>query len=106
MAPTSSAGLDRRTFLQVSAIAGGGLLVGLAAPRVLTQPAAPRDPLLTRPSTYITINPDNTFTIMAKNPETGQGVKADRKKAVEWYRKAAEAGDEAARGELERLGAR
>ena len=27
------------------------------------------------PNTYITINPDNTFTIIAKNPETGQGVK-------------------------------
>jgi isoquinoline 1-oxidoreductase beta subunit len=27
------------------------------------------------PDTYITIHPDNTFTIIAKNPETGQGVK-------------------------------
>ena len=27
------------------------------------------------PNTYITINPDNTFTIIAKNPETGQGIK-------------------------------
>ena len=26
-------------------------------------------------SNYITINPDNTFTIVAQNPETGQGIK-------------------------------
>ena len=24
---------------------------------------------------YITVNPNNTFTIVAKNPETGQGIK-------------------------------
>jgi isoquinoline 1-oxidoreductase beta subunit len=27
------------------------------------------------PNTYITIHPDNTFTIIAKNPETGQGIR-------------------------------
>jgi len=27
------------------------------------------------PDTYITIHPDNAFTIIAKNPETGQGIK-------------------------------
>ena len=27
------------------------------------------------PSNYITINPNNTFTIVAKNPETGQGIR-------------------------------
>jgi isoquinoline 1-oxidoreductase beta subunit len=27
------------------------------------------------PSTYITVHPDNTFTIIAKNPETGQGIR-------------------------------
>jgi len=74
MAPSAaSPGLDRRTFLQVSALAGGGLLVGLAAPRVLTQERPSTASLA--PSTYITINPDNTFTIVAKNPETGQGVR-------------------------------
>lgn len=38
--------------------------------------------------------------------ESGQGVRADRGKAIEYYRKAAVAGDEAARDELQRLGAR
>ena len=69
--------LDRRAFLQVSAVAGGGLLIGLYTPDVLAQrgggPGAPAASLA--PNTYITINPDNTFTIIAKNPETGQGVK-------------------------------
>ena len=69
--------LDRRAFLQVSAVAGGGLLIALYTPDVLAQrgggPGGPAASLA--PNTYITIHPDNTFTIMAKNPETGQGVK-------------------------------
>src|SRR5688572_11841869 len=78
MAETLDPKLDRRAFLQVSAVAGGGLLIGLYAPDVLAQgrgggPGGPAASLA--PSTYITINPDNTFTIIAKNPETGQGVK-------------------------------
>ena len=35
----------------------------------------PRPGASLAPNTYITINPDNTFTIVAKNPETGQGIK-------------------------------
>ena len=71
--------LDRRAFLQVSAVAGGGLLIGLYAPDLLAQgrgggPGGANAASLA-PNTYITIPPDNTFTIIAKNPETGQGVK-------------------------------
>jgi isoquinoline 1-oxidoreductase beta subunit len=70
--------LDRRAFLQVSAVAGGGLLIGLYETDVLTQgraggPGGSAASLA--PNTYITIHPNNTFTIIAKNPETGQGVK-------------------------------
>jgi TPR repeat protein len=36
--------------------------------------------------------------------ETGQGARADRKAAIDWYRKALAAGDQAARDELARLG--
>lgn len=69
--------LDRRAFLQVSAVAGGGLLIGLYAPDVLAQGrgGGPGSAASLAPDTYITINPDNTFTIVAKNPETGQGIK-------------------------------
>ena len=68
--------LDRRSFLQVSAVAGGGLLIGLAVPDLLAQRGGgPGGGASLAPNTYITINPDNTFTIIAKNPETGQGIK-------------------------------
>lgn len=69
--------LDRRAFLQVSAVAGGGLLISLYTPDVLAQrgagPGAGAASL--SPNVYITIHPDNTFSIMAKNPESGQGIK-------------------------------
>ena len=77
MAPTlKESRLDRRAFLQVSAVAGGGLLIGLYVPDVLAQRAGgPGNAASLAPNTYITIHPDNTFTIIAKNPETGQGIK-------------------------------
>ena len=72
--------LDRRSFLKVTSLAGGGLMLGLYTTETLAQRGgggrggapAPQPP----PDTYITINPDNTFTIIAQNPETGQGIKA------------------------------
>jgi len=68
--------VDRRSFLQVTALAGGGLIIGLYAPDLFAQrgggPGAAPAPLA---SSYITINPDNTFTIVAQNPETGQGIR-------------------------------
>lgn len=75
--------VSRRTFLRVSAIAGGGLLLTsvfepldavealVGAPRDGAVPAAD-DPRL---SAYISLTPDGVVTIMAKNPEIGQGVK-------------------------------
>ena len=64
--------LSRRTFLRVSALAGGGMLIaahveGLDA---LTQSGADFTP-----NAFIRITPDNIVTIIAKNPEVGQGVK-------------------------------
>jgi isoquinoline 1-oxidoreductase beta subunit len=68
---------DRRTFLQVSAVAGGGLVIGLYSSDMLAQrgggPGGTAASLA--PHVYITIHPDNTFTIISKNPETGQGIK-------------------------------
>ena len=59
-------------------MAGGGLLIGLYTPDVAAQgrpagPGASAESLA--PNTYITVHPDNTFTIIAKNPETGQGIR-------------------------------
>jgi isoquinoline 1-oxidoreductase beta subunit len=69
--------LDRRSFLKVSALAGGGIVIGLyTEPEIFSQQrGAPPAPTPVNPSTYITVNPDNTFTIIAKNPETGQGIR-------------------------------
>src|ERR671922_413592 len=71
--------LDRRAFIKVSALAGGGLMIGLysdaglfAQERNLANPTV-ATPI--NPNTYIKVHPDNTFTIVAKNPETGQGIK-------------------------------
>src|SRR5262245_13939363 len=70
--------VGRRTFLQASAVAGGGLMIGLYAPRVGAQGGRAGGPGAAPsidPNIYITVNPNNTFTIVAKNPETGQGIK-------------------------------
>src|SRR6478672_4135368 len=74
--------VDRRSFLQVSALAGGGVMIGMYAPSVLSQGrgaggpgGAPQAPQALNPSFYITVQPNNRFTIMAKNPETGQGIR-------------------------------
>jgi isoquinoline 1-oxidoreductase beta subunit len=65
----------RRSFLRVTALAGGGILLGtyvepLAS--VLAQTPANGDFM---PNAFIRVSRDNVITIMAKNPEIGQGVK-------------------------------
>jgi len=74
--------LNRRSFLKISTVAGGGVMIGLyagTATEVLGQgqrgAGGPGGAAAPNPNVYITINPDNTFTIIGKNPETGQGIK-------------------------------
>jgi isoquinoline 1-oxidoreductase beta subunit len=66
--------VNRRSFLRVTSLAGGGVLLGLVVkpPKASAQfgPSAP--PV---PNNYIKIDPDGTITIMAKDPEVGQGIK-------------------------------
>ena len=77
---TKTSQIDRRTFLKVTTLAGGGLMLGLYTQSDAVSQGrggglfAPAE--AAPPDTYITIHPDNTFTIIAKNPETGQGIKA------------------------------
>jgi isoquinoline 1-oxidoreductase subunit beta len=69
--------LNRRSFLRVSAIAGGGLLLG-ACLEPLASAAAPVGGDATAvftPNAFIRIGADGAITILAKNPEIGQGVK-------------------------------
>jgi isoquinoline 1-oxidoreductase beta subunit len=68
--------IDRRSFLKVTAMASGGMLLALyASPldEVFAQMGFPQVKLV--PGSFIMIHPDNTFTIMSKNPETGNGAR-------------------------------
>jgi isoquinoline 1-oxidoreductase beta subunit len=74
--------VDRRSFLRVTALAGGGIMLGsyfdlfgtneaIAATAALPGGAAGEF----APNAYIRIMPDGIVTIIAKNPEIGQGMK-------------------------------
>src|SRR6266852_4923128 len=68
----SASSLDRRTFLKVSAAAGGGLLVGGTLSDLM-------DPVVTAagvfaPNVWVRIGVDDTVTIMLSQLEMGQGV--------------------------------
>ena len=66
--------MDRRSFLKASAVAGGGVLLGLyVEPEVLAQGRGQQTP--PDPHNYIKVAADGAVTIVAKNPEVGQGVK-------------------------------
>ena len=68
--------VSRRNFLRVSALAGGGMMLAVhldAVADVLAQPGMRRAPL--SPNAFIKITPDGVITLIAKNPEVGQGVK-------------------------------
>jgi len=69
--------VDRRSFLKISALAGGGMMAAAyldPLSRVLAQgPQAP--PVAFVPTAFVKVTPDNIVTIIAKNPEIGQGVK-------------------------------
>jgi isoquinoline 1-oxidoreductase beta subunit len=76
------AGLDRRGFLKLSALAGGGLALGLylksspigfAAEVVSAADAAAAAEF--SPNAFIRISPQGVITLIAKNPEIGQGIK-------------------------------
>jgi isoquinoline 1-oxidoreductase beta subunit len=66
--------LTRRTFLTASLAAGGGLLLTVSAPQ-LAWSEAEHAPAETKLTSFIRIARDGTVTILAKNPEMGQGVK-------------------------------
>src|SRR4051812_36847136 len=79
--------LDRRSFLRVSSLAGGGVAFGLislseaeAQDKGAPKGGAPKGggfgaPALLSPNNFIEIAADGTVTIVAKNPDTGQGIR-------------------------------
>jgi isoquinoline 1-oxidoreductase beta subunit len=64
--------VDRRTFLTVSAAAGGGLIVG-GYLRGVAEPTASAAGIFA-PNVWVRIAPDDTVTIMLSQLEMGQGV--------------------------------
>lgn len=72
---TVSVRVDRRSFLRVAAIAGGGLMLSAYVEPVhdLLAKALPADPFM--PNAFIKIALDGKITIIGKNPEIGQGIK-------------------------------
>src|SRR5215208_6850145 len=67
---------NRRDFLRVTGIVGGGLLFASYVD-TLEAATAPWSPPLAdwSPNAFIRMTPDGIVTIVAKNPEIGQGVK-------------------------------
>jgi isoquinoline 1-oxidoreductase beta subunit len=69
--------VNRRAFLRVSALAGGGMMLASyfepIAQALAQTPQAPPPPLV--PNAFFSISADGAVTIMAKNPEVGQGIK-------------------------------
>ncbi len=67
--------IDRRSFLRLSALAGGGLMIAAyfePVAKVFGQAPATTNFIS---SAFIKISPDGVITLMAKNPEIGQGIK-------------------------------
>jgi len=69
-----TATLSRRTLLKAGALAGGGLMLTASMP-MLAKAATASGTASAMLNAYVSIAPDNTITIVGKNPEIGQGIK-------------------------------
>jgi isoquinoline 1-oxidoreductase beta subunit len=69
-----AAAVDRRTFLKVSAVAGGGLMIGGGLSALGEAGGAVAAAGLFEPNVWVRITPDDTVTIMLSQLEMGQGV--------------------------------
>jgi len=101
-------GLARRSFLKVAAMSGGGMALSLALPALADGYGAGQSARLTK---LVTIDRAGTITIMAKNPEIGQGVMTSLPMMIaeeldcDWASVVVEQGDyDAARYERQRAG--
>ena len=66
--------VNRRSFLQMSALAGGGFALNLYR-SPLTAAQGPGKPPSLTPQAFIQIAPDGIVTIMARASESGQGMR-------------------------------
>src|SRR5205814_1441228 len=69
---------DRRSFLKLTGLAGGGLTLAFymgESNTAVARATEGADVKMFEPNAFIRIARDNTVTLYAKNPEIGQGVK-------------------------------
>src|SRR6195952_3369879 len=78
--PATPTTMGRRSFLKLTSVAGGGLVLGFqldtrtAFAEDTAVPAAdPSGPVDL--NAFVRIAPDNTVTVVSKEPEIGQGIK-------------------------------
>jgi isoquinoline 1-oxidoreductase subunit beta len=72
--------MNRRRFLKMGSITGGGLVLGWqmsVSPSAMAQPAAQASASdsLAQLTPFVQIQPDGRIRIFSKNPECGQGIK-------------------------------
>ncbi len=71
-----SSDMQRRQFLKIGAAAGGGLFIGSYLNVLAPEGLAAAEAVTTfAPNAFITISPAGAVTLVAQNPEIGQGIK-------------------------------
>jgi isoquinoline 1-oxidoreductase subunit beta len=70
----SEGGVSRRTFLKVSAAAGGGLLIGFYLPAARVAPATAANAGDFAPNAFVLIGRDDSVTLIMPQVEMGQGT--------------------------------
>ncbi|AEV99860.1 isoquinoline 1-oxidoreductase [Niastella koreensis] len=70
----STTNISRRHFLKITSLAGGGVLFGFEMLANVTAETVADAPLFS-PNAYLSIDPQGIVTLLAPNPEIGQGVK-------------------------------
>src|SRR5947208_842085 len=77
--PSLTTPIDRRKFLRLSALAGGGLVIGFylkSGNRAFgADVVKPVEGTEFKPNAFIRITPDGVVTLVSKQPEIGQGIK-------------------------------
>ncbi len=66
--------MNRRFFLRASAVTGGGFMLGLFPGSPVKAQGPPGQGPALSPADFVSIAPDGTATIVAKNQELGQGA--------------------------------
>jgi len=71
----TSPALSRRSFIKITGLAGGGLVIGFSLGTAGTKAWAQSGTEVFVANAYVQVRPDGTVVLFAKNPEVGQGVK-------------------------------